>query len=569
MKQKIFFVFLTLSLICPAVFAQTPPTSQSIGAVDQQQKALEEQRMIEKQIETKRKKPQIEEEKPAEAPAIPEGKKVLIKTIIVEGVTLLSDKDLKAVISQYEGKELYLSEMQKVADLITDIYRKQGHTTSRAYLPPQTIKDGILTIKIIEGIVGKIEVKGNRYFKTSTLEKKIKLKSKDYFNYSTLQKGLTYINENPDRTAKAILVPGEMPGTTDIIIEVKDRLPIHLGFDYDNFGSRYMEKNRWSAVYENNNFLGFDDRLFFKLQMSQKSLYNLKNASYIFPVNDTLQVGGYFTHSRLILGKEFRALSAVGKSTIIGTFLNKTLVSNRVLDLRYNFGFDYKDIKNYLLGAESSRDEMRVVKNGLDIDITDKFGRTIITPELDIGIPNMWGGLDDKDPRASRLGAGGKFVKGVFNFYRLQPMPFSTSLLLKNTAQLSNYNLVAAEQFQIGGAQSVRGYGPGEYAGDKGIYSSAEWSFPAYFLSKNVTIPFSQEKLYNALRFVCFYDWANARLKSPGAGEEKSQTLRGWGYGLRFNIKDLSLRFELGYPLGKKPSDGNNAHPWVEFSCRF
>ncbi|MFA6282109.1 MAG: ShlB/FhaC/HecB family hemolysin secretion/activation protein [Candidatus Omnitrophota bacterium] len=569
MKQKSLFIFFIVLLICPSVFAQVPPSSQSIGAVDQQQKALEEQRAIEKQIETKRQKPKIEEEKPESTPKIPEGKKVLIKTIIIDGVTLVPEKDLKKIISQYEGKELYLSEMQKVADLVTDAYRKKGYTTSKAYLPPQTIKDGILTIKVVEGRVGKVEIKGNRYFRTATLEKKIKLKTNDFFDYYDLQKSLIYINENPDRAAKAILVPGETPGTTDIIVEVKDKLPIHLGFDYDNFGSRYMEKNRWSAVYENNNFLGFDDRLFLKMQMSQKSLYNLKNVSYIYPVNDTLQVGTYFTHSRLILGKEFRALSAVGKSTIIGVFANKALFSNNTFDIRYNFGFDYKDIKNYLVGAETSRDEMRVVKNGLDIDVTDKFGRTIITPELDIGIPHMWGGLDDKDSHTSRVGAGGKFVKGVFNFYRLQPMPFATSLLLKNSAQLSNYNLAAAEQFQIGGAQSVRGYGPGEYAGDKGIYSSAEWSLPPYLFSKNVFVPFTKEKLYDALRFVCFYDWANARLKNPGVGEEKSQTLRGWGYGVRFNVKDLSLRFEMGYPLGKKPSDGNNAHPWVEFSYRF
>jgi hemolysin activation/secretion protein len=142
--------------------------------------------------------------------------------------------------------------------------------------------------------------------------------------------------------------------------------------------------------------------------------------------------------------------------------------------------------------------------------------------------------------------------------------------LFKNSAQLSNYNLAAAEQFQIGGATSVRGYGPGEFAGDRGIYSSVEWSIPPYFLSKNTKVPFADEKLFNALRFVCFYDWANARLNNPAAGEEKSQTLKGWGYGVRFNVKDLSLKFELGYPLGGKvPSDGNRAHPWVEFSWRF
>ncbi|MFA5008278.1 MAG: ShlB/FhaC/HecB family hemolysin secretion/activation protein [Candidatus Omnitrophota bacterium] len=569
MKSKLILIFSAIIILSFNVFAQVPPSSQTIGAVEQRDKALEEQKAIEQQIEKKKKKPEIKEEPAKETPSPADTKKVQIKKIIVEGATLLSEKEIRGIVSEYEGKDLNLSEMQKVADKITEGYRKEGYSTSRAYLPPQTIKDGVLTIKIIEGKVGKIEIKGNRYFRTSLLEKKIKLKPKDYFDYETLQNALTYINENPDRKAKAVLVPGAEPGTTDIVVEVTDTLPIHIGFDYDNFGSRYMEKNRWAFVYENNNLLGFDDRLYLKYQMSQKSLYSLKNLRYVYPINEKTEIGGYYSHSRLVLGKEFRALSAVGKANIAGIFVNRAMYSNRILDLRYNFGFDYKDIKNYLLNTESSRDELRIVKNGLDIDVTDKFGRTIITPEIDVGIPRMWGALTAKDPKASRVGAGGQFVKGVFNFYRLQPMPFSSALLFKNSAQLSNYNLVAAEQFQIGGAQSVRGYGPGEFAGDRGIYSAVEWSFPVYGLPKGIKIPLTGSKLYDAVRLVGFYDWANSRLNNPQAGEEKSDTLRGWGYGVRFNVKDLSLKFEMGYPLGKPPSDGNRAHPWVEFSWRF
>ncbi|MCK9574123.1 MAG: hypothetical protein M0R20_07020, partial [Candidatus Omnitrophica bacterium] len=356
MKFKIFCIFSTIITLSFGAFAQTVPSSQTIGAGAQREKALEEQKAIEQQIEQKKKKPEIKEEPEKEAPLPPDTKKVQIKKIVVEGATLISEKELKGIVSEYEGKDLALPEMQKIADKITAAYREKGYSTSRAFLPPQTIKDGILTIKIIEGKVGKIDIKGNRYFSTALLEKKIKLKSKDYFDYDSLQNSLTYINENPDRMAKAILVPGVEAGTTDIVIEVKDNLPIHIGFDYDNFGSRYMEKNRWSFVYENNNLLGFDDRLYLKYQMSQKSLYNLKNLRYIYPINEKTEIGTYYSHSRLVLGKEFRALSAVGKANIAGIFVNRALYSNKILDLRYNFGFDYKDIKNYLLGVESSRD---------------------------------------------------------------------------------------------------------------------------------------------------------------------------------------------------------------------
>jgi hemolysin activation/secretion protein len=172
MKSKLILIFSAIIILSFNVFAQVPPSSQTIGAVEQRDKALEEQKAIEQQIEKKKKKPEIKEEPAKETPSPADTKKVQIKKIIVEGATLLSEKEIRGIVSEYEGKDLNLSEMQKVADKITEGYRKEGYSTSRAYLPPQTIKDGVLTIKIIEGKVGKIEIKGNRYFRTSLLEKK-------------------------------------------------------------------------------------------------------------------------------------------------------------------------------------------------------------------------------------------------------------------------------------------------------------------------------------------------------------------------------------------------------------
>ena len=67
-----------------------------------------------------------------------------------------------------------------------------------------------------------------------------------------------------------------------------------------------------------------------------------------------------------------------------------------------------------------------------------------------------------------------------------------------------------------------------------------------------------------------FYDLAVAYLKNPTAGEESAETLRGYGFGLRLNIKDnLSCRIEVGFNHGKEPSDGDDVHPWIEFTWKF
>ena len=570
MAKLKFFLFLLVSfLFLPfSGFAQ-PPAGQTAGGIIQQEKQIQKGEKLKERIKEEKKKPK--EAAPEEIIPEEEGERVLIKKIIVEGVTRILNADIKKITAEFEGKELSLKDMQKVADLITDEYRKKGYLTSRAYIPPQKIKEGTLTIRVVEGKLGKLEIKGNRYFKTSLLRKKIDLRPEGYFDYSALQKSLVRINEHPDRAAKVVLVPGKEPGTTDVVLQVEDNLPIHIGLEYDNYASRYIGDDRYSLIAEHNNLLGLDDKLLLKFQRSESEFYNLKTGRYVLPLGNSAETGFYFSHSNTKLGKEFEDLDSRGKATICGLFFNQALIEEEDLDLRLNLGFDYKNIKNYLLGSEYSKDRLRIFKTGFDFDITDKWGRTILTSELDVGVPDMFGGMSAKSSTSSREGAGGKFQKGVFNLFRLQPAPFSSYILWKNQAQYCNYNLVASEEFQIGGPTSVRGYPPAEYTGDEGYYTSLEWSFPPYFLPKDLKMPFKKKyNLYDSLHLVLFYDWATTHLNRVFAGEEEQQTLKGCGAGLRFNLgDDFSARVEVGYPLGETPSDQNHAHSWVEITTKF
>jgi len=555
--------FLIIVSLSTPLFAQVEKIQRIEGEIEKE-KALREK------IEKEKKAPEVEEKLPQEAPAPAPTEKTLIKKINVSGATLISQKEIRAIISPFENKELSVREMQKVADLITDAYRKKGYITSRAYLPPQKIEQGILEIKVIEGITGAIELKGNRYFKTSLLRNKIVLAKGEPFNYNKLKKGLSKINEQPDRNAKAVLVPGKEAGTTDVVLEVKDRLPIHMGFDGDNYGSRYIGKNRYTMRFTHNNLLGFDDKLTFQYQLAQASRYFLKSIRYLVPAGGDTELGLSASFSRVKLGQEVEDVDARGKSQLYGLFVNRSLVDTDNFSLGLNLGFDYKDVTNYQNETVASTDRLRVFKLGLDTDFSDDSGRTILSNEVDFGVPNIMGGLGKNDPKASRSGSGGKFVKNTVNLLRLQKMPFSSTFLWKNQLQLSSRILTSTEQFQIGGISNVRGYPPAEVVGDRGYTTTFEWSFPPYLMPRDIRVPLSQAKLYDALRIAMFYDWATAHLKRPTATEEKNRTLRSIGCGLRFNLpEDFSLRLDFGWPLDNTPSDSDHVHTWLQVSKSF
>jgi len=563
-----FFIFLAmaflLSLTSP-LFSQQPEKEEKIG------RELEKEKRLREKIEKKVEKPEVKkEEKPAEvAPAVAE-EKVLVKKITVIGVTFFKDEEIRKIVAPYEGKELTLKEMQKVADLITELYRSKGYITSRAYIPPQKVESGVLEIRVLEGKMGELNIKGNRYFKASIFEKRVTLEKGKPFDYNELRRDLTKINERPDRSAKAVLTPGKAAGQTDVLLNVKDRSPLHYGFGYDNYGSRYIGKDRYGISLKHDNLTGNDDILSLQLQQAEADAYRLRSLHYLFPIDNELEVGFYTARTRLKLGREFEDSDSRGKSALYSIFANKTLIDKEDLNLGISAGFDYKDIRNYAAGIETSRDEMRVVKAGIDYDKSDSYGRTLISNEIDFGIPKIMGGLNSKDSRASRAGSGGKFIKDTLYFIRLQRMLWNSTLLWKNQLQLSPYTLAAAEQFQMGGINNLRGYPPAEKVGDRGFAYSFEWSFPPYLIPKSVGVPFSQAKLYDAFRVVAFYDWAYARIRIPQAGEQKDQTLKSAGFGLRLNLpEDFSARIDFGYPIGQTPSDGNHLHTWVQVTKSF
>lgn len=530
----------------------------------------EEIESLEKKIIKAKKSPQIDDETPkSPLPAVTE-QKVFIKDIRVASTTLVPDREIAAIVFPYKNRELTFAEIQKIADLITDAYRQKGYITSRAYLPPQKIEEGVLEINVLKGLMGNLEIKGNRYFKTALLRKKITLVKGEPFNYNQLRKDLSKINEHPDRTGRAVLMPGKETGETDMILEIADRLPIHVGFDWDDFGSRYISKDRYTLRLTDNNLFGFDDNLTFQYQLAQQGRYFLKSIRYLYPVTSGINAGFFAAFSRVKLGKDFEDLDVRGKSQLYGLFVNKSLIDTERLNLTLNLGFDYKDITNYQTQRVTSSDRLRVARAGLDMDISDSFGRTVFTEEFDFGIPDIMGGLKKHSNKASRNGAGGKFTKNTINLLRLQKLPFSSTLLWKNQIQMSPYILTAVEQFQIGGISNVRGYPPAEVVGDNGYSTTFEWTFPPYFLSKEIKVPFSRAKFYDAIRFAMFYDWANTRLRRPTATEEKNKTLRGAGFGFRFNLpEDFSIRLDIAWPLDNTPSDADHMHPWVQISKSF
>ena len=484
---------------------------------------------------------------------------ILVKKFLLNGVTIFTSEDLGDLLASYKDKYLGLKELNDIATAIQQFYRAKGYITTFVYIPQQKILNNTVEIRVVEGCIGNIEVEGGKYFSNELTRREFAIREGDTAMYKDLLKGVRRLNMNPDRTVKAVLLPGEKKDTTDIVLKVSDENPQHVFLEYNNQGTKYTGKQRFGTGYVNNNLLGWDDMLTIRYIRSNEKL-NAGSIDYNLPINVVgTRLGGYFSYVQETLVREFTALNANGKAMTGGAYFAHPFLQEEHLRATFGSGLDIKHNWNYLLGTQTSSDNVSILKFNIGLDQDDAYGATYLRHEIDVGLPDFAGALGVDDPDASRLGAGGQFTKYLLNLGRRLNLPFQSFLLLSARGQYTPEKLVASEQFYIGGADTVRGYPELEYMGDYGYNTSVELRTPIYLLPKKM-------KLRDKLQMVYFFDYGQGYLRAPLVGEQKSQSLMGAGWGLRYNPwKNWYFKLDWGFPIDPQPSDKTKStiHLWA------
>lgn len=556
------------------LYAQVFPSTQGAGAIEESVQQEKKSKEAVEQLETPRKKADIEQEQPPEEGAIAPGEKFTVKTIIVTGSTLLDEKEIREIVAPYENKEISLVELREVTDKITALYRKKGYITSMSFIPPQKIDKETVEIRVVEGKMGDIEVSGNRYYKAANYKNKIRLKKGEIFDYNIFQRCVQYINEHSGRSVKGVMKAGKQPGDTDILLVAKEQFPMHADLTYDNFGSRFTGYSRYGVQVRHDNATGHDDIFSFQYQLSDANRYRLLEPSYTFPFDYGGKAGISFSDTYVNLGKDYEDSDAVSKGQVYNLFYSHPAVRKDWIDVNINAGFEYKDTENYFAEVLSSRDYLRIFKIGADFDFTDKWGRTLLTSEMRFGVPDIMHGDPNKYNNSalfsSREGRRNKFNKLNLYLARVCRLPYDSNLLLRFSQQITPQIMPAAEQFLIGGSENVRGYPRAEYGGDEGTTASAEISTPFYFMPKKLKVPGCEKSFYDASRFAMFFDWGRIRNYRSGAGVNKNYYLAGAGAGIRFNPRDdFYVRMDIAAPVNIKPSNNSKTTFYIEAKKTF
>lgn len=489
-------------------------------------------------------------------------KEILITKINITGNEALSDEALSFIVKPYEGKNITLSELQKVAALVAEEYKKQGYILAKAYIPEQKVINGVVEIAVLEGRVAEIKIQGeHKYYSDAFIRKHFDpIMKEKALNQDALERALLVLNEYPKLNVKTTLQAGSEPGTTNIIVTAENSIPIDLSIDYNNFGSKFVGRSRFGLTFDAGNLI--KEGAVFSLRGvtgENPDDFLFGRVSYIIPLSvKGTKLGAYYAAGSYDVGRELEILEMEGKSQNFGIYVSHPFIKKRNLSLTAEIGFQAKNAKQYIFGDIFSHDKIRSLRGGISYESTDSTGRTAAAVFITQGLGHVLGAMQNDDPMASRFKADNKFTKFNLDIIRLQRIAEPVFLILKGSGQLSSDSLVAIEQFSIGGQDSVRGFPSGEFMGDSGYSVTGE-------------IRFSPLKNKELLQLAAFIDHGYISVENPVAGQKKDESLTGAGVGVRLNLPyNFNIRADVGFPLDpSKNSEGKNAVLYLQAVKRF
>ncbi len=479
---------------------------------------------------------------PAVAPKEADGAmSFLVREIRVEGATLFDSADFEELASPFEGKEHTLKSLTELTDAIEKKYCEIGYWTTQVYIPPQDLRDNVLIIRVREGTLGRLRIEGNKYYKAQVIESFLNQAPGSPLNFKTLEADLNRSNRlNDGYRLQAALKAGEKSGETDIHLKVAERLPFQISPTWDNQGRPFIGMMRGGLEFRNDSVTGIGDRLYARVLAAQGT--RVLSGSYALPLNRKgLELATHFAASNVDVDLGIR-----NSPEIAGSAYHYGLMASQPIDKqRYctmDLGLSWWRVRSFFEEVTAESNDIRALQAGFTFNRPDRWGRTFNRFQGTLGI-GVFGG----DTR---------FAKVENYLSRMIVLPRRNLLILKASAQMTPDALPAVEQFQIGGAQSVRGYTEGLLIGDRGVSVGIEHRFPVPGLKR------MNHWLDEHLQAAWFYDfgrvWTDCSSPSFIAGRSdlpQRTLLQGAGVGLRARLTRFGQGFvDVGFGLGDRSS---------------
>lgn len=415
-------------------------------------------------------------EPPASAPVTPPGAeapRVTVREFQFVGNTVLSDAELKGLLAPYLGQALTLEELYEATDLVARAYRRRGYTLASVNLPPQRITGGEVRLEIIEGRVHQLRVEGRTAYPDARLARYLEGSGEgELYRGPVVNEALLRLNELPGLSARAVVRPGPVFGTSDLILNVQEqRLQGQLALD--NFGREPTGEARLSGLLLVNNPGGVGDQIQLFGLISEDALLRFGQLGYHWPVN---RQG---TRMQAVLG--YSEFEIRGPLKPQGDAFNARLGISHPTHISLTERLELTAALTY--GSAEGR-VLDVVTSGTDITLLELGGGYSLRhagdalTRLGASVSTNFRRFTAEDIANSQGKDDKQIMRVAFDASHQRPVAYGVVGELRVQGVFSPDPLVDGQQFAVGGPGSVRGYPAAEIRGDGGYAASLTFSRP-------------------------------------------------------------------------------------------
>lgn len=477
----------------------------------------------------------------------------------VEGADALPQIDVEEAVYPFLGPSRSAADVDKARAALEKAYHDRGLQTVVVTVPQQNALRGFVVLKVTENKVGRLRVKGSRYYDTAVIKQNApSLQEGKLPNFKDVTKDIVSLNQWSDRRVTPSLRAGVTPGTVDVDLNVEDKHPVHGSVELNNRQSPSTTPLRLntSLRYENLWQRGHSFTFSYQVAPMRRQDAEVFSGSYLARTDyDWLNILIYGLKSASSVATVGGA-NVVGPGQVLGTRGVITLPNRGELFHTLSLGFDYKRFEQTLSLATNEFSSpvtyVPVVGSyGANIQGDGRltqFNATIVGGTRGIG-------SDPAQFDAKRYNATGSFFIVRSDISHTQDIWAGAQVYVKVQGQLADQPLLSSEQFSLGGLDTVRGYLESEALGDYGGAGTFELRTPniAPYMEQTLENGGSATAKFNAFndwRFFAFADAGRVRVKSPLPEQQDQFDMASWGFGTRFKALQYANGMILvGVPL--------------------
>ncbi len=500
-------------------------------------------------------RPQIEKaQRKAAVPPTGAGEmKVTLKRFEFKGNSLFTDEELGALIADYLNRPITLAEIYAAGDKVGDFYVLKGYSLAVVTVPAQKIAGGKVIFQVLEGVIGKLETEDNTVYSTEhILDYLDAFKSGDIYRAEPLEYALQSLNALPGLQTKAVIKPGEDPGSSDVTIKVQEkRFGATLGFD--NYGRANTGALRGTFAAQMNNPFGLADQLqFVTLRSGNGRLEYYSGAYNLKPFVHGPRFGISYGAAT------FNVAGATGISRNGRANLDFSLFNSRAEKLNLGVG------ASRIISSVNLAGVPQAVTSITTYDLSASYNRLDESGGVTAAVLSLATNFDGNSTADCTLGAGNRCrnqaVKLDLGVQRLQPLIPGFDALIRLNAAYSPQPLPDNQQFSAGGAGNVRAFRSAEIRGDQGFVSSVDFRYGLPLGPVAATVRL-------------FSDYAQVGTVDSGArGTMAHDSL--WDYGLGFDFgytEHFTAKVDIARPLatGFTAADGVRSDTRAYASASF